>query len=267
MRFIGKLLKFIFKTILWLVIIVLILGIVLYLSAGKLIQYVAPVVISQVTQTESSLGEVDISLLSGRIGLNKLVIENPVGYKNRNAFELGKFEVQFDPKSVITKKIIINNVQISGLNVSSEAKANGETNISRLMDNVNQSLGQGTKKAPEQKAAAPAKAPTEKAGDPISVVIKDLRVDDSSVNVALSGIPGLNDAAVGTSVPLPNIHLQNIGENKKQTPKETVLQVVNTINAEVVKASAKAVQEASKKALQNGKDAINGIANSIKSLF
>ena len=142
MKFLGKLLKFVFKAILWLVIIILILGIILYLSAGKLIQHFAPAVISQVTQTEASLGEVDISLFSGRVTLNNLAIGNPAGYKNKNALELGKFDVKFDPKSVLTNKIIINNVQISGLNVASEAKVNGETNITRLRDNVANSLKQ-----------------------------------------------------------------------------------------------------------------------------
>ena len=267
MKFIKKLLKFILKTILWLVIIVLILGIALYLSAGKLIQHFAPAVISQVTQTESSLGDVDISLFSGSVTLNNLAIGNPAGYKNKNALQLGKFEVKFDPKSVLTKKIVINNVQISGLSVSSEAKANGETNITRLRDNVSASLGQGTQSAPAQ-AAAPAEQPQQSAAkEQTAVVIKDLLIDNSSVNVALSGIPGLSDAAMAATVPLPDIHLTKIGENKKQTLGETALQVLNAVDTEVVRASAKAVQEASQKALQSGKDSINAIKDTLKNLF
>ena len=259
MRFIGNLIKFVFKTILWLVILAIILGVILYLCAGKIIQYVGPTLISQVTQTEASLGEVDISLLSGRVVINNLEIGNPIGYKNKNAFELGKFALQFDPKSVLTDKIMINDVQISGLNVSSEAKANGTTNISQLKDNIAKSLGQKEPTNPKptaQGTQAPATSSTSKQP---AVVIKDLRVDDSSVNVALSGIPGIPKDALAVTVPLPNIHLQNIGENKKQTLGETALQVVNAIDVEVVKASATAAKEATQKAIQGGKDTITNI--------
>lgn len=265
MKLIGKFLKFILKTILWIIVIAIILGVILYLSAGKLIQHFAPAVISQVTQTESSLGDVDISLFSGRVTLNNLAIGNPAGYKNKNVFELGKFDIKFDPKSVLTDKIMIQNVQISGLNVSSEAKANGETNITRLRDNVNKSLSQNKGK----EAPAPATQKTETKSDQkqVSVVVKDLLIDNSAVNVALSGIPGLSDSALAATVPLPDIHLQNIGENKKQTFGETILQVLNAIDVEVVKASAKAVQEATQKAIQTGKDSVNAIKDTLKSLF
>lgn len=267
MKLIGKLLKFIFKTILWLVIIALLLGIVLYFSAGKLIQHFAPAAISQVTQTESSLGEVDISLFSGRVTLNNLTIGNPAGYKNKNALQLGKFDVKFDPRSVLTNKIIVNNVQISDLSVSSEAKVSGETNITRLLDNVNKSLNQGTKAAPAKETQKTTASSTTQKKAQKSVVIKDLLINDSSVNVALSGIPGLSDAAMAATVPLPDIHLQNIGEKKPQTLAETALQILNTINVEVVQASAKAVSDATKKAIQSGKDSFNAVKDTLKSLF
>jgi len=264
MRFIGKLLKFIFKTILWLIIIALILGVILYLSAGKLIQHLAPTYISQITQTESSLGEVDISLFSGRIAVHNLEIGNPVGYKNKNAFELEKLAINFDPKNVLAGKIIINNVKIDGLNVASEAKASGETNISRLINNVNKSLGSNT-----QGAATPETKPTQQAqsSKQPAVIIKDLKIDNSSVDFALSGIPGVPKEALAVNVPLPDIQMKNIGEKKRQTLGETVIQVLNTINAEVVKASITATKEATQKAIQGGKDRVNSFTDTLKNLF
>ncbi len=263
MHFIGGLLKFIFKTVLWLIIIALILVVVLYLSAGKLIQHFGPTVISHVTQTEASLGEVDISLLSGRVTVNNLAVGNPVGYQNKNAFELGQFDVQFDPKSVLTDRIMVKSVLLNGLNVSSEAKASGETNISKLLDNVNKSLG--SDKQPAKAALAPKAQPAQaEVKSQKSVIIKDLRVENSAVNVALSGIPGVAKSALGAKVPLPNIHLKDIGEKKPQTLRETVMQVLNTINKEVVQASAKAAKEAAQNALKSGKGVVDSIINSFK---
>ena len=192
-------------------------------------------------------------------------LRTAVGYKNMNALALGTFAVQFDPKSVLTDKIIINDVQISGLNVSSEAKASGETNISRLMDNINKSVGQ--KEPVAAQPAAPATKPDTTQSKQPSVVVKDLRVEDSSVNVALSGIPGIPKDALAVTVPLPNIHMQNIGENKKQTLGETVMQILNAINAETVKATGVAVKEATQKAFQGGKDTVNTVTDTLKNLF
>ena len=118
--------------------------------------------------------------------------------------------------------------------------------------NVIRSLGKTTQK-PQVQAAPTAQPASKESSTQPAVVVKDLRVDNSTVNVALSaGIPGIPNAAqgLGASVPLPDIHLQNIGENKRQTITETALQVLNAIDAEVIKASAKATKEAAQKAEQ-----------------
>ena len=60
------------------------------------------------TKTSASLEDVDLSLFSGNIALKGLKIGNPQGFAAPNAFELGQISVKFDPKSLLTSKIIIN---------------------------------------------------------------------------------------------------------------------------------------------------------------
>ena len=84
MKFVGKFFGKLLKIILIIFLLILLLAVVLYLCAGKLIQYFAPEFISRVTKTETSLGEVDVSLLSGRLALNNLAIGNPAGFKDKN---------------------------------------------------------------------------------------------------------------------------------------------------------------------------------------
>ncbi|MBQ4471629.1 MAG: AsmA family protein [Alphaproteobacteria bacterium] len=267
MKTLWKIIKTLFKVIFWIVLLLIILAVVAYFCAGKLIQHFAPEFISQVTQTETALGDVDISLFSGRVGLNNLTIGSPAGFKNKNIFELGKVAVQFDPKSVFTDKIVINNVQVSGLNVASEVATNGETNIQRLMKNI-EKFSASDAPAQKQPAAKPTeqqKATADSEGP--AVVIKDLTIDNSSLNLALAGLPEIVGSGVGASIPLPEIHMQNIGENKKQSFADTMVQILTAVNVESAKATAKAVKEAATKTLQGGKDAISGVTDMIKSFF
>ena len=258
MKFIGKCLKKLFKIIFWLLLIVIILAVVLYLCAGKLIQHFAPEFISQVTQTETTLGDVDISLLSGRVGLNNLTIGNPAGYKDKNVFQLGNISVAFDPKSIFTNKVVVNSVAINGVNVSTELNAAGKTNVAELLDNVNKFVGSDK---PTQK---PAKAqtkqePTKESDSSQAVVIRDLTIKDSAVRAGVAGQM--------MDIPLPEIHQQNIGEQKEQTWGEIVVSILNTINAESTKAVLKATKESLQKNINTGKDTVNSVKDTLKNLF
>lgn len=261
MKTIFKFIKKLFKIIVWFVLIVLLLAVILYLCAGKIVQHFAPDFISKVTQTETTLGEVDISLLSGRVGLNNLTIGNPAGFKDKNALQLGNITVNFDPKSIFTDKIMISNVDISGVNVSTELNAAGKTNINELLNNVNKFVGEDQPAQPQKtqaKAKAPAQQPKEDDNSK-AVVIKDLTIKDSSVRAGIAGQM--------MEVPLPEIHQQNIGEKKEQTWSEVLVGILNTINAESTKAVVKATKEALEKSLQTGKDAAKSFADTLKSLF
>ena len=260
MKTLWKIIKTLFKVIFWIVLLLIVLAVVAYLCAGKLIQHFAPEFISQVTQTETTLGDVDISLFSGRVGLNNLTIGNPAGFKNKNLLELGKITVDFDPKSVLTDKIVINNVQANGLNLALETTATGESNIERLVKNIEQSSA--SEETPASKEAAKTQPKPTTNGDKQTVVIKDLTLDDSNVKLAFAASP-----VMGMTIPLPNIHINNIGENKKQSWDETLIQILTAINAESAKATAKAVKDAATKTLQGGKDTIKSFTDTIKNLF
>ncbi len=259
MRALWKLIKTLFKIIVWTILIALLLVIILYLSAGKLVQHFAPNFISKVTQTETALGDVDISLLSGKLSINDLAIGNPSGFKDKNIFQLGKIAVDFDPKSIFTNKIVVNSVNISGVNVSSELNAKGKTNISQLLDNVNQFVGASETPKAEKKTAAKTPATKEDTAESKSVVIRDLLIDDSSVRTGIAGQM--------LQIPLPTIHKKNIGEDQKKTLGQTVQDVLALISSESAKATVKATKEAAQNAFKTGKDTINSIKDNIKNLF
>ena len=258
MKFISRFFKKLFKIIFWLLFILVVLAVVLYLSAGKLVQHFAPDFISKVTQTETTLGDVDISLFSGRLGLSNLIIGNPAGFKDKNAIQLGNITINFDPQSVLQDKIVIKDVAINGVNVSTELNAAGKTNVTELLNNINKFIGEGqptpTAQKPQQKPVQ--KEPTESSK---SVVVRDLTIKGSSVRAGIAGQM--------MEIPLPEIHKQNIGENKQESLGEIIVEILNVLNAESTKAIVKTTKEAFQKSLQAGQDGTKGLTDTLKNLF
>lgn len=260
MKIIFKFIKSLFKIAIWLILLALLLVVILYLSAGKIVQHFAPDFISKITQTETTLGDVDISLFSGRVGFNNLLIRNPAGFKNKNVFELGKLSVEFDPRSVLTDKVIIRKVQISGLNVSAETSGTtGETNVVRIQNNVKKFFAEDSvKEAKQEKVEKTAK--TGASGTQKAVVVKELILDKSSASgYVLVPVVG----AIGATIPLPDIHMQNIGEDKRQTFEDVALIIFNAVDSEIADSSKKAIQQAMEDAQKKVKDAANDKIKSV----
>ena len=250
----------------WLIVILAIVLLLVYLNAGRLIQYFAPSFISKLTLTQTELGSVDVSLFKGHLALNNLAIGNPEGFKDKNAFTLNNITVQFEPITLFRKRIIVNELDIKGLNLSSELNVQGKTNIGQLLDNVNQFIGpteaQSVKPeqtneqvAPEQKAAeASSKHSSSK-----SVLIRKFQLTDSAVRTGVAGQM--------MTIPLPELHQQNIGEDNTQTVASVFSQILTQINTESVKAAAEAAKEGLVNTLESGKGVVNDLTESIKELF
>jgi hypothetical protein len=153
---------------------------------------------------------------------------------------------------------VIKDVAISGVNVSTELNAAGKTNVTELLNNVNKFVGTEPAPAQQKTAAKPAPKPQE-SSDSKAVVIKDLTIKDSSVRAGIVGQM--------MDIPLPEIHQQNIGEEKDESWGEILVGILNTINAESTKAIVKATKEAVQNNLKNGKDAAKGLMGTLKDLF
>ncbi len=212
-----------------------------YMYAGELIKTAVEKFVPQVTQTSVGLNHVDIALLRGHVGLSGLKIGNPKGYASDKAFGVKTIAVDFDPKSILSDKIVIQRVLIDGIQVAAEATYEDgqvKSNLTQIQKNVESFLAKG-KKAETKPAPATTKAKTETSGTSKQVVIRDLQINNSELTV------GVMKQIV--SVALPNIHQKNIGESKKTTWKDAVAYIFNMVSSESVKASINAVQEALRK--------------------
>ena len=108
---------------------------------------------SEATQSKVSLNEVSISITSGSGALRGLTVANPKGFKTPSAFELGGISITLDTGSIGQDPIIIKEILITKPKVTYELGADG-SNIDAIQKNVDAyakqfSSGGGAKKEEE----------------------------------------------------------------------------------------------------------------------
>ena len=86
--------------------------IVLYFSINSIVASGIRTIGTKATGTNVVIKSVDISPLVGSIVVKGLCIANPKDYYSDNAFVLGHFYMDLNLRSILTDKIIINNVII-----------------------------------------------------------------------------------------------------------------------------------------------------------
>ena len=247
---IKKLFRFILKCLFWLLLLLIVAVIAVYYYLGTIVKEGINRYVPPITGTTASVQDVDLSLLKGQIEIKNLQIGNPKGFSSNDIFKLGNIKVLFEPKSVLTDKIIIRSVAISGTQVSAEMKNlySLDSNVSALQANINSYLGTEKKteekKAPAQKAEAPK-------SDGKKVIIKDLKINNTALSLGVSGQT--------VTIPLPDIHKTGIGEGKKdKSVAEVFADILNMISLESVKGVADAVSDLAKQGWKGAKDLVKG---------
>lgn len=242
------------------VVVLLVIGIVIaYAYLGTIVKEAVTRFVPPITGTTASVEDVDLSLLQGRIAIRGLAIGNPEGFSTNNIFELGEIQVSFDPKSVLSPKIVIQSVQISDTKVSAELKNlySLESNIGALQKNINAYLGT-EKKAAETASKTPQKQDKETAkGAGKQVVVRDLTVRGTKISLGASGQT--------ITLPLPNIHKTNIGEGSdKKSITEVIADILNSISLESLQAIATSVGDLLKQGLEGTKNMLGAGVDQIK---
>ena len=216
----GKKMKKLLKFIAWLFAILIVLVVVLYLTAGIWLRSVVSTFIPQITKTSASLEHADISLFSGKIVFKGFKIGNPPGISAPNAFEFGELSVKFQPRSIFSSKIIIDEIKIDGPKIDAELAKVNNMNLMVLNDNIQQYLGNSfpanpttppKQEAPKKEADSPSK----------TVLIKDLKLTNSLLKFAFLGN--------NQQIKLPDYQQKNIGADKKK--EKSISEIVPDILA------------------------------------
>jgi hypothetical protein len=122
-----------------------------------------------------SVGDVDLSILGGRISFKNLVINNPPGYNHERLLELSEATITVETGSLLTDVVNIKDLRMDGVNVVLEQKGITSNNIQDVMK------------------ALPAKEKTPSEPGAKKLHIDNLEITNAKANVKLLPIPGKVD--------------------------------------------------------------------------
>ncbi len=212
--------KFIFKMLLTLIVLVIIaLGVgVYYLDsiAKKAIEFGGTEALGLTT----SLEEIDIALLEGRTSLKNLNIANVEGFGADNLMQLGSGTVAINLQSLTEDIVIIPEISFSDLALNIEQK-DRTSNVGTLMQRLNA--------APRAKGPQDTKPTVQKGSETASkqFIIERVVLNKIRVNAKISA---LNNVITDTNITIPSIRLNNIGKSTDGLPmQEMIRELVSAI--------------------------------------
>jgi len=183
---------------------------------------------SAATQADVNVSGVQLSLNTGSGSINGLVVGNPAGFSTPHALALGGVAVQLDTASLPgTGPIIINEVTITNPQVTYEVRGlDNLSNLKVLQGNVQAYANTGAQATP-QSSGAPAR----------TEIIRDLTITGGEIGISATALGGK-----ALTVPLPTIHLTNIGQGHGgASPAEITREVLGAITNAATKVSATAL--------------------------
>lgn len=197
---------------------------------------------------------VSLSPLTGQGSIRGLSIANPEGYDAPYAMELGGLDISLNLETLFSDVIEINSIVVSDANITYETKVVTD-NIRALLNNL-----------PRGDAAPVVEAnPNAPAGK--QLIIRDLQILNPQIN--------LHTRVASAPIPLPDIQLQNIGEQSNAvTVAEAARQIIAAINRAVIAEgipNMDVLLDGARQQLQEGAsrvgDAVEELSNGVRSLF
>ena len=146
------------------------------------------------------------------------VLGNPKGFNTKSAMKFGEVSVTIDPSTITSDVIVIKEVRITEPEVTYELGSGG-SNFDAIKRNVDAYVGGGGKTPPKkgEKKEAGKKGP--------KLVIENLYITGGKVGVSATFLKG---KSVGGT--LPDIHLKDIGKEKKTEPGATPGEVAKKVH-------------------------------------
>lgn len=180
--------------------------VILFLSLGSIVKIGIETVLPKITGTSVSIKSFSLNPLTGKLYIKDLAVGNPEGYDSPYAFQLSKLNVAVSVSSLFSDKIIIREILVDGVKVAYETKFS-ESNIGKIKKNVDSFVkkGKGEEESSEKKAEDKEK-PAKK------FQINELKFTNGEVTV----IAKILNTGAGTTLPLPDIRLTDIGKDSEK---------------------------------------------------
>ncbi len=207
----------------------------LYFSLNSLVKKAVETVGPTITKTDVRLASASLSPFSGSGKLSGFLIGNPEGFKGPFALKLGSIAVSVDKATLLKEPIVVNSVVINAPEVMLIGTLGG-TNIQKLTKNI-QSSGSSSSKEEKTTPSSSKK-----------FVVKEVVISGAKLHLAASAL----DQKVSQTIPLPDIHLHNIGTaGKGVSARDVALQIINPLLNEALKQGVTALGKQGIQQLQN----------------
>ncbi len=171
------------------------------------------------------VGEINLSFLGGEATMKNLNIANPTGFSSPQFLELGHADIAVSLNSLLSDKVIIPRIEMSGIRVNLEQR-DGRNNVNPLLERARQLAGDK-----DRPADSPPSQPRD-AGK--KFIVSYFSLDNVQVNANLDVL----GQSSSLNLVLPKIELRNLGEEEQGlTMPELVERIIHVILATAQKSS------------------------------
>ncbi len=171
----------------------------------------------KLTGTDVKMDGFYFNTLNGKLAIDDFLIGNPEGYKTGYAFKLGSVTVDIDMTTVLSNKLVIQQILVDKAHVIYETGL-GTSNIGQIQSNIKKYSSSG-------KDGASAETADKKRGESRKIQIDDFLLKDSKVSLSAVLLQGGK-----ATLPLPAIHLEGIGSDKEGTTwNQAIMEIYSAI--------------------------------------
>ena len=172
---------------------------------------------TEITQAKVTLETVELDITSGKGTLAGLVVGNPKGFATPSAFKLGRISITLDTATITSDPVVIKEIVITKPDITYELGPGG-SNIDAIQNNVKAYMARFGGGKTAEKDAKDSEGP--------KLIIRNLYIRGGTVNVSAVILKGKK-----MTVPLPDIHLTDIGgKDKGATPGEVAEKILTAIS-------------------------------------
>lgn len=199
------------------VVLVVLIVVLVHLFGNSVLKAGIETAASKSLNVGVSIDDVDLSIMGGKIGFQKLVIDNPPGYQHDKLLELGDARIAVEIGSLLTDTVNIKEIKLDGLNVVVEQKG-----LSNNLQDIIKAIPKPEAKEGEEPAGK-------------KLHIDNLEITNTKVKVKLLPVPGKTDTV---TLPLSTIKMTDLGGDNKLNTAALVGKVLLAIAGGIAKEGA-----------------------------